>query len=144
MNLQKRSLFLSITTFLTAFPEKLTKYSGIWELDILNVLWPPYQQNKQERQKKSDQQTMFTRVLVWARQQHLGPRTVCDDDTHLLLFICSVNELAVLTRRHCVCVLLVYDLCIVICFCRETRGSGQKGASQHHSGQSEPTHHREQ
>lgn len=33
-----KSLFWSITTFLTAFPEKLTKYSGIWELDILKFL----------------------------------------------------------------------------------------------------------
>lgn len=52
MNLHARSLFLSITTFLTAFPEKLTKYSGIWELDILKVLWPPHEQTKQARQKK--------------------------------------------------------------------------------------------
>lgn len=54
MNLQVKRLFLSITTFRTAFPEKLTKYSGIWELDILKKIFGHHtnKPNKRGREKK--------------------------------------------------------------------------------------------
>lgn len=43
-------LFLSVTTFQTAFPEKLSKYSGIWELDILK--FPGYHMNKSNKPER--------------------------------------------------------------------------------------------
>lgn len=52
----RKSLFCSITILLTVFPKKLTKYSGIWEMDILKFsghhMSKPNKPGKRERKKK--------------------------------------------------------------------------------------------
>lgn len=91
----QKSLFFSITTFLTAFLGKLTKYSGIWELDILK--FSGHHMNKPNKPSKRKNTATASYVhegfglsqdsSIWVLEQSVMMRACAHTPIHFLFLI---------------------------------------------------------